>query len=314
MKYFDIDAYLDGALTGEALAAFETELRGNPDFAQEVAAFKQLTADIEMQTLREHVTTVLKETNPLGKKPNLWCHIVMVGGVIAGILITYLVYIHARSAVVPPMPPTDNRPLDTLSYITPQITDNQSYTITEKQTNPSLKVTPVIKNAPVQIDPKPAKLPTPVYSSPNITGKKLNLNKNLQMLLDKIWHAQFPPYCVMLDSSRFALVAHQLINRDFTVALESLEMEARNTPQNDTLHFLKGYCLLEMGEGTGALHFFEHLEDRQPNWEMQLEWYRALSVLIEGDAEKTVPKFKKIAFANGHRYQKPSLEILKLLK
>ena len=66
-----------------------------------------------------------------------------------------------------------------------------------------------------------------------------------------------------------------------------MKMEA-----NDTLHFLKGYCLLEMGEGGDAIRFFDKIENPPSEWQPNLEWYRALGVLISKGVTEAIPYLK----------------------
>lgn len=63
MKQFDIEAYLAGNLSGQALQQFKKELKNNPAFAREVAVMRQLAEDMETIALRQEVREALSESS-----------------------------------------------------------------------------------------------------------------------------------------------------------------------------------------------------------------------------------------------------------
>lgn len=85
-------------------------------------------------------------------------------------------------------------------------------------------------------------------------------------------------------------------------------------PENDTLRLLKGYCLMELGEGSEALTYFEKLESRQPVWRLRLQWYRGLSQLLAGDQDQAIRTFRSIASTPGHPYLEQSKKAIQVLK
>jgi tetratricopeptide (TPR) repeat protein len=93
-----------------------------------------------------------------------------------------------------------------------------------------------------------------------------------------------------------------------------LQRLERKLPENDTLRLLKGYCLMEMGEGAEALIYFEKLKGKKPDWELTLEWYRGLSSLLTGDKEQAMAIFSKIAAEPRHPYREQSKKAIQVLK
>ena len=83
---------------------------------------------------------------------------------------------------------------------------------------------------------------------------------------------------------------------------------------NDTLRYLKGYCLLEMGEGNEALTYFEPLQGRHAAWEPQLQWYRGLAMLLADKRPEALALFKRVAAKSGHLYRRQAEKALKLLQ
>ena len=132
-------------------------------------------------------------------------------------------------------------------------------------------------------------------------------------MLDKVWYTNFPPANVQFQQP-FVEAAQLLAKRNFTNAFVQLEMLERKLPKNDTLHYLKGYCLLEMGEGPDALRYFEELESRQPDWQEQLQWYRGLGLLLSGEPKIALSQFKVIAASSGHPFRLQSQKAIEMLE
>jgi predicted Zn-dependent protease len=128
-----------------------------------------------------------------------------------------------------------------------------------------------------------------------------------------VWHTDYPPPGFAV-SGRFAQADALLKTRDFTGAYVQLQRLERNLPANDTLRFMKGFCMLEMGEGVEALTYLEGLGSRQPAWKMQVEWYRALGLLLSGDTRKARAAFRDIGATPGHTYRQQGMKAAQLLE
>lgn len=167
------------------------------------------------------------------------------------------------------------------------------------------------KNTPV-VENRPAKdLPEPRFSAPVLRGAGSE-DPARKALLNKIWYTDYPP-TGFAASGHFEKADELLKNRDFTGAYVQLQRLERSLPANDTLRFMKGYCLLELGEGAEALAYFDGMDLRQPAWKMQVEWYRGLGALLTGDSKKALTTFRKIGDTPGHAYRKQGKKAAGLL-
>ena len=158
----------------------------------------------------------------------------------------------------------------------------------------------------------PDELDSPLYPSPNIRGENSE-NPAWKALLDKIWYTDYPLANTLL-SEPFKPADQLLKSRDFNNAYVRLQRLERNLPPNDTLRLMKGYCLLEMGEGAEALVSLDGLETQQPNWNAQLEWLRGLALVLSGQKEKAIAQFKSIVSQTKHPYRLQSERAVELLK
>lgn len=158
----------------------------------------------------------------------------------------------------------------------------------------------------------PDELGSPLYPSPNIRGENSE-NPAWKALLDKIWYTEYPLVNTPV-SEPFKPVDQLLKSRDFSNAYVRIQRLERTVTGNDTLSYLKGYCLLEMGEGTAAFSSFAGLEEKQPTWTPNLEWFRGLSLLIAGEKGKAITQFKTVAAQANHPYRLQSERAIKLLR
>jgi hypothetical protein len=172
---------------------------------------------------------------------------------------------------------------------------------------------PIEKKSPPVVENRPARnLPEPRFPAPALRGADSE-DPARKALLNQVWYTDYPP-TGFAASGHFAKADELLKARDFTGAYVQLQRLERNLPANDTLRYLKGYCLLELGEGAEALAYFEGMDTRQPTWKMQVEWYRGLGVLLTGDAKKALTTFRKIGDTPGHAYRKQGKKAAQLLE
>ncbi len=304
MEKFDIEAYIDGALNPADRAAFEAEMESNPDFAQEVRLMRQLTGDVRMQLLRDQVGHSLREDTPGDgkKKTPFW-----LGGLLAVLLLCvagYFLLMPGKTAVAPGVFPANETP--SLPAQPGAVPENPGGTApqTTPATAPGEKPPanrPIAANTP---------LPDPRFPAPNIRGGS-QPDTTLAALLDRIWYMDFPP-----AGTRFAPPydeAGQLLQaRDFSKAYVRLELLERDQPANDTLRFLKGYCLLELGQGKEALRYFDPAG--APAWAAYRQWYRALALLSSGRKDEAKTALETIRDSRGHPFQRQGAKALELMK
>ena len=187
-------------------------------------------------------------------------------------------------------------------------------------------------------------IPEPLHSAPDLVAMRGQgeANVTLKALLDQLWYVDYPPFGLKIDATYDS--ADQLLKqRDFSaayLALEQIEQiqadslsrkiarenqkqlgkdptaspVAASPMANDTLLYLKAYCLLEMGEGQEAIFYFSRMRFPDPAWIPQLTWYRALAWLQANNRKEALVLFKQIAVERGHPYRRQAVKALKFLQ
>ncbi|HOY19011.1 MAG TPA: hypothetical protein PLC89_17025 [Haliscomenobacter sp.] len=158
-------------------------------------------------------------------------------------------------------------------------------------------------------------IPEPLHAAPDLvaTRGQGEANAALKALLDQLWYVTYPLQGLDI-SEAFPSVDENLKKRDFTAAYLELEQLSSTQAANDTLHYLKGYCLLQTGEGQEALLHFAQVQGRQLDWEPQLQWYRSLAMLLADKRSEAIALFNVIAANAGHPYRRQARKALKLLQ
>lgn len=172
-----------------------------------------------------------------------------------------------------------------------------------EETKPQLPTAPPAgqKNAPppgpiAQVRPD-ERLPNPRYAAPEVMMRgddTTGTADDKQTLLNQLWYTNYPLDGLIAEGI-FSTADQLLRTRDFPAAYINLQRLERQLPQNDTLRYLKAYCLMEMGQGKEALSYFDALQGHLSAWDAQLAWYRGLSLLQSGQKEAALSTFKQIA-------------------
>ncbi len=187
-------------------------------------------------------------------------------------------------------------------------------------------------------------IPEPLHAAPDLVAARGQgeANAALKALLDQLWYVDYPPFGLKIDATYRS--ADQLLQqRNFSAAyldLEQIEQiqadslsrriarenqkllekdptaspVAASPMANDTLLYLKAYCLLEMGEGQEALFYFSRMRFPDPAWIPQLTWYRGLALLLADKRSEAIALFNVIAANAGHPYRRQARKALKLLQ
>lgn len=300
MAKFDIEAYLDGELNQDERAAFEAEMDRNPEFAQEVRLMQQLTGDLQTQLLRDHVTQAIRDggAGSGGKSASFW-----LGGLALILLFCAAGYFFLFFDKTTPSQQSPT-PLESPQQTPGGQPENSSENPIQEPLKPKMPTDRPIAGI--------TRLPDPRYPAPNIRGGGAQ-DTALAALLDRIWYMDFPP-----AGTRFAPpydeAGRLLQARDFSKAYIQLELLERTKAANDTLRFLKGYCLLEMGQGKSASEYFEPTADDNAAWSGYRQWYQALSLLSSGEKEEAKKMLETIQNTPKHHFQRQSVKALELLK
>lgn len=147
------------------------------------------------------------------------------------------------------------------------------------------------------------------FPAPNIRGSSMP-DPQWQDLLNRIWKTSYPPAAFPIDASMVR--ADSLLRaRDFSAAYVQIQKLERKDPANDGIRYLKGYCLLELGEGPEALRYFEGLETRHEAWAADIEWYRGLAWMLAGDMNQARQQFDLIIHQKDHPFMREAMNALK---
>jgi hypothetical protein len=187
-------------------------------------------------------------------------------------------------------------------------------------------------------------IPEPSHPAPDLVALRGEgeVNVALKALLNQLWYTSYPLSNLKVEAPY--LNADKLLQqRDFNAAyleldrleqaqIDSLTRQLERDNQKrmakdpnyrpiaasfnptDTLLYLKGYCLLEMGEGEEALYYFNRLNGADPAWKPQLNWYRALAHLLANNRPNALTLFQQMAAERGHPYRRQADKALKLLR
>lgn len=300
----DLDKYLKGQMGEEERQRFEQKLAEDPISRTEL----RLREGLRQVHLKEKVSQVAT-LRKRWQRQRFW-RFFGLSGLLAGLVISLLVFLFQSAKKTVPEETSKDFPGTTL-----QNPSNPKQKAAEQKQPGNSIPSSAQKNKKRYTGPiadiSQDELDSPLYPSPNVRGENEE-NPAWKALLDKIWYTDYP-FANTTLSETFLPVDQLLKARDFGSAYVRLQRLER-TVTNDTLSYLKGYCLLEMGEGAAAFSSFAGLEVNQPNWTPTLEWFRGLSLLIAGEKEKAITQFKTVAAQANHPYRLQSERAIKLLQ
>ncbi|MEQ8702709.1 MAG: hypothetical protein RIC19_02255 [Phaeodactylibacter sp.] len=303
MDINEIDQYLSGEMKADEQTAFEKKMQDNPALSEQVADLRLLTEGIEDVLLEDRISEALTGL-PKPEKQNRsswWLGaVLLVGAAILGV-------------VFYPSEETNRPPAELPSSDSTIATDSLSTAEEAIPPPPPVKKEKEVPQGPIASnEPTEALRPLP-YPAPKLRGTGQETDSVRQAILNSIWHTPYPPESLSV-TDRFQPIHELLQNRDFSKSYARLQFMERQTPENDTLFFLKGYCLLESGEGNDALRYFDQIKNRQPFGADLLEWYRGLSLLLMGEDEKAKRTFLKISETPDHPFKRYAASAVEKLK
>ena len=164
---------------------------------------------------------------------------------------------------------------------------------------------------PKEIPIAQAELPPPLYGAPDTYLRGQSEENQDKALLDQLWYTGYP-LTGLQASAQYLAVDEHLRARNFTTAYVRLQRLDRQLSPNDTLRYLQGYTLLEMGQGMEALALLDELEQPPASWLPQIEWYRGLAALLVDDKSLALGIFREIAKKIKHPYHLQAKKALRL--
>ncbi len=300
----EIEKYLAGEMTAKEQAAFEAAMEQNPALAEAVRFVRQLTEDIETAELDKRVKAALHNLPPARaerSKYRWWPLLILA----AALLVAALFFLIKRPAPQPA--PIETPPVDSVQQAPPQAGTGRPATDETPEKNSTTR-----PDRPVALN-QPDRNTRTAMPAPLLRGNNAAPDTGRQALLDAVWYSEYPPEWLQLREP-FSRVDALLRQRAFSKSYAQLQLLERKMPANDTLFFLKGYCLLERGEGSEAIRCFDRIKDNNLAGTDLLEWYRGLAYLLSGEDAKAKNTFRKISTKPGHALQEQAGRALKLLE
>lgn len=292
----DIEKYLNDEMSPEERAQFEQRLGRDPDLRTELEEQRAFLDRLKTQMLREKIAAALAENGPATppKRPRgrtwIWMFVLLIVPAV-----TFWMLSRDGSPAEDPMPPPPSEekqePPGDPSSPSPQSKEAEG-PAPKEQPRPPIAGLPEVEPAP---------------DRPSVRGKAEDPGE-WERFVASVWVTRFEPGA-WRQEERYAPVAELLQERQFTDAYVQLQLLEMTLPENDTLHFLKGYCLLEMREGGEALRYFAKLPGDNP-WRQEVEWYSVLALLLQGEREQALTRIRLIAQDAGHPFREEARDVL----
>ncbi|MFN0214055.1 MAG: hypothetical protein ACKVT2_07350 [Saprospiraceae bacterium] len=297
------EKYFLGEMSGEEQTRLEQELAQNSKLRAQFEEDRALFESLKNQMLRRKIKEALAEPEASAPVSNANKNRWQIWLGLAGLLLLFWAVWktvssnQANESPVPPIPQQQS-PKDSSARVA-----RQPAVPGEKEPEPEKKEERqrgLIAHAPVE--PR------------SLKGLRSSKTRHTPWadLVKKIWYAPLPQ--AETFGERFK-PASELLLKDSTIdaflKLQTLEQES---PANDTLAFLKGWCLMELWEGEAALDYFDRLSGKQHPWTAELEWGSGQCYLLTGEKGKAIAVFKNIADQPKHPYRKQAGKALKLLQ
>ncbi|HMR44202.1 MAG TPA: hypothetical protein PKC40_10225 [Saprospiraceae bacterium] len=300
----EIEKYLSGKMEKEAQRLFEQKMASDPDLQTEVYLREGLK-HLRLQKKIEEIAATRRHIMKVRRRKRILIIAAFVG------LLGLVVFLFFKNQNAVPNQKTLSNPempaekKDQTNELSPQSEKDQiAPSVIEKNKAENQK--PIAEVAP---ENKPA---SPFFPAPTVRGEN-DIDEKSKATLDQIWYTDYSSSQLEFGAN-YKEIDELLKARNFENAYVRLQRLERKIPPSDTLRFLKGYCLMEMGEGAASLSYFENLEERQPDWRPKLEWFRGLSLILAGEKEKALVQFRKIIAEKGHPYSKHSERAVQLLR
>lgn len=297
------EKYLLGEISEAERASLEQELKNNPELRIQFEKDRAFMESLQNVMLRRTIKAALStpdtpQQNVKSNKRRLtW---IMLPVVL--LFVSWLVW--NNFTVSTPVPPDEMAPpaqvpvKPELPATHPPGADEENKQVVEKE-----KREPGGQMAQASIAPH------------SLRGLRGNGQKHTPWadLVVKIWDAPFL-FTPASFGERYQPVASYLSKNNTVEAyllLRKLEMQS---PGNDTLAFLKGYCLMQMWEGEEAWRYFSQISDKQHPWVDEVQWYEGLCHLLTGEKVDAIAVFMYIAGQKKHPYRSQAAKALKLLR
>ncbi len=173
----------------------------------------------------------------------------------------------------------------------------------------------VYASIPVSPDPEPPaeELALPEYPAPVNAlrgGPEPDADDNP---LDQVWYVNYPLNDLEAGEA-FPVIDSLLRNRNFTRAFITISRAERSVVDSDTLAYLKGYTMLQLGRGPEAVAALESITVPPTGWEREMTWLRALGHCLADDRDAALALLQELTVSEEGLYQREAAKALELLK
>lgn len=280
----DIEKYLNNEMSEAERLAFEQQLQSDPALQRQLDEQRVFLERLKSQMLREKIAAAIANGGggnpPQHTTKKKWVFSLFI---LLFLTVGLLWFFY---------PNNDNEiaiPIDDPLYEEPQPADVED--VAEPPTQKEAEQeTPEVRQIPQRpIAENPTTQPPPKQSG--VRGDDAN-REDWDKLVESVWVTRFEPLSGEFNK-RFAPVANLLKEKNTTDAFVQLYLLEREAPENDTLAFLKGCCLLEMREGAQALGYFNKIKNKS-SWSENIAWYKSLAYLINLEKEKAIQEAELI--------------------
>lgn len=276
---------------------FEEKLGNDPVLKQETEDARYLLELVKNQLLREKINSldreVVQERREQKGRPNLW-----ISAIALSLLVVFAIIIGITKNELPGGP--EMKPDEP---VRDPWTEPESKELPPPTPNSDPQVTPTNSR---QGSKKQFALQPPTGPS-GVRGSSKSSGKEWMQLIESVWQTKFSENPTDYGV-RFIKIVELLNEGKYPDAYVQLQFENLELTANDTLNFLKGYCLLEMKEGSEALKHFDEIKAGNP-WKEKIDWYRVLAYLLAGDLEDARKNLEEIIREKEHSFQSEALKL-----
>lgn len=292
----EIERYLNGEMSASERLKFEQRLLEDPELQKQTEESRLFLDRLKNQLLREKIQAIVGKENPGNRSAGSRSKWFWLAGLILLLLIFSLLWLN-RSASED-LPDLQLKPQESVP----------AERRTEDAADPP---------RPSVQEPEPARpaggskqqlaLWQP-QSTPGRRGLAGTSGGEWNQRVQSVWQTRFSENPEDYGP-RYAAIVALLREKQFPDAYVQLQLLDGGSTPGDTLAFLRGYCLLEMREGEDALVYFDSLSDGKL-WQQQMEWYRVLAHLLEGDLDKARERAAIILKEENHDFYDEAVQFL----
>ncbi len=276
---YDVEAYLNGELHGEALDAFERELQQNPVLREELAQQRDIMNALQHIRRRERIADAADQNRREHRQRRFVLGLTLLT-LFGGLVLLYFYWIRPASPALP-FPP-QHPPVPENQQIPP----SQTPSLTPPQGSPPF----IAQN---QLPPGKTTEPGPLVRG----GEEPDIDRNMVPLFDTVM-LQSPPFVPRGGS--FDAVAAQVVARAYTPALARLQKMNTRFVQNDTLQYLTALCLLLQKQPVKASAYLFPLNRPDSPFREETQWLLGLDFLLQGKRDAAIKTLQLVQKNTAH--------------